>query len=57
MEPSAPSDLRYHLSGGASAFALLSSRPPSATVQSVGAQLASHASTTLAWTLTDGSRA
>jgi len=54
---SARRELRYHLSGGASAFALLFSRPPSATVQNVVSPHAWRVSTTLAWTLTHGSRA
>ena len=49
--------LHEHLRAGASACALLSSRPPSATVQSVVSPHAWRVSTTLAWTLTDGSRA
>jgi len=46
-----------HLSGGAFACALLSSRRPSATVESVSSPPVSHVSTGLASTLTDGSRA
>jgi hypothetical protein len=46
-----------HLSGDAFVCALLSSRRPVATVQSVAAQHALRVSTTLALTLSDGSRA
>ncbi len=47
----------WHLSAGASACALPSSRQRSATVQSVASPRALRVSTTLALTLTGGSRA
>src|SRR5882724_808025 len=50
-------DSRNHLSDGAFGYALLSSRQPSATVQSVASPRASRVSITLALTLTDDSRA
>jgi hypothetical protein len=54
---SARRESRYRFSGGAFACVQLSSRRPSATVQSVGSPPASRVSTTVASMLTDGSRA